>query len=123
MTAKTPDGKEIYKESKVHMPVPPKFGRGSEMGRGPYEKSGLLPGTNSLAPFCTITNTFKIPFPYEDMKKGKKTVKNILFKEMDVDVEIWYLPFGEKKGKLWDGEKFSKAAVLWKKVTKKMTID
>lgn len=108
MTAKTPDGKEIKKYSRDFMPVPARFGRGYKMGRGPYEKSGLIRNL-SLLPLSTIIKTFFIPFDKA--------------KEMDIEVELWYLPFGEKKGIVWDGEKITRAFYLWKKVTKKVTID
>jgi len=121
VTAKTPDGKVIKRYSRNFMPVPARFGRGYKMGRGPYEKSGLIRNL-SLLPLNRITETFIIPF-YEEVKKGRKVIKRLLTKEMDIDVELWYLPFGEKKGILWDGEKITKAFYLWKKVTKKVTID
>ncbi|KPJ65525.1 MAG: hypothetical protein AMJ45_05070 [Syntrophobacter sp. DG_60] len=98
------------------MPAPGRMACGEEMGRGPYEKAGLIRDT-SLPPLRTITETFEMPFPYEDVKKGKKTVRNILVKEMDIDVELWYVPFGERKGPL------SQWNQLWYKETKKVTID
>lgn len=60
MTAKTADGKEIFKTSKIYMPVPQQIGRGDRMGRGPYEKSCIIRDL-SLPPHKTIIEKFKIP--------------------------------------------------------------
>jgi hypothetical protein len=40
VTAKTTDDTVVYNEQRIYMPFPGRFGRGKEMGRGPYEKSG-----------------------------------------------------------------------------------
>ena len=42
MTAKDSKGKELFKQSKIYMPIPQQLGRGDKMGRGPYEKSGII---------------------------------------------------------------------------------
>ncbi len=83
------------------------------MGRGPYEKSGIIRDT-SLLPFRTITENYDIQFPFKDVKEDKKTVRKILDHEMTVDVELWYLPFGTRD----EDDSF-----LWKKVTKKVSIE
>lgn len=111
MTAKTPDGKEIFKESKIYMPVPQQLGRGDRMGRGPYEKSGII-RDSSLPPNKTVTEKFEIPFPVEDVKEGGKVTRKILSYDMTVDIELWYLPFGTK----------TDSPFLWHKVTKKIEI-
>ncbi len=113
MTAKTPDGKEIFNESKVYMPVPGRRGRGDKMGRGPYEKSGILRDT-ALPPLKTVTEKFDIFSPFEDVKEGEKTVRKTLANEMTIDVELWYHPFGAKE---------EEHSFLFGKVTKKVGIE
>ena len=88
------------------------MGRGDKMGRGPYEKSSIVRDT-ALPPLRTVTEKFTIPYPYKDVKKGKKKVRKILSHDMNVDVELWYLPFGSKKD-----EPF-----LFRKVTRKVSIE
>jgi len=114
--ARAPDGKEVSRTSKIYMPAPGKMGYGKEMGRGPYEKAGLIRDT-ALPPHRTIVETFEIPFPNEKVKRGKEIYGKPLFKEMDIDVELWYVPFGETEGPAarWNQ--------LWRKLTKKVTID
>lgn len=111
MTAKTPDGKEIFKQSKIYMPVPQQLGRGDRMGRGPYEKSGMI-RDSSLPPLRTVTEKFEIPFPVEDVKEGQRTVRKTIANDMTIDVELWYLPFGTK----------TDSPFLWRKVTKQISI-
>lgn len=111
MTAKTADGKEIFKESKIYMPVPQQLGRGDRMGRGPYEKSGII-RDSSLPPHRTVTEKFEIPFPVEEVKEGGKVIRKVLSHDMTVDIELWYLPFGTK----------TDSPFLWHKVTKKVEI-
>jgi hypothetical protein len=116
VAAKTSDGKEIYKETKIYMPYPGRFCRGDQMGRGPYEKCGFFPDT-TLPVNREVTATFRIPYPYKDVKKGDETERNILSKEIEINFELWYVPFGETTGPL------SQWNVLWHKVTKKVTIE
>jgi len=99
VTAKDNKGKEIFKQSKIYMPIPQQLGRGDKMGRGPYEKSGILRDT-TLPPGRPVHETFEIGFPSGEF-------------DMTVDVELWYLPFGNK-----DSDPF-----LWQKVTKKASIE
>ncbi len=68
------------------------------MGRGPYEKSGLLAET-SLPPMRHVHEKFEIPYPYTDVaqKNGKKR-RELLNDELDVTVKLWYVPFGEFDG-------------------------
>jgi len=98
VTAKTKDGKEIYKKQDIFMPYPGRMGRGEEMGRGPYEKSGLLADT-SLPPGRIVRKTFEIPFPFKDvtLKDGKKD-RNLLADEITAEIRLWYVPFGEFDG-------------------------
>jgi hypothetical protein len=92
VTAKTKDGEEIYNDQKIYMPFPARMGVGKEMGRGPYEKSGLLRET-SIPPMATVHETFEITYPFKD--NGQR---ELLADELDVKVTFWYLPFGEFDG-------------------------
>jgi hypothetical protein len=99
VTAKDSKGKQLFKQSKIYMPIPQQLGRGDKMGRGPYEKSGILKDT-SLPPNRLVREDFEIPFPAGEY-------------EMTVDVELVYLPFGAR-----DADPFT-----WQKVTKKVSIE
>ena len=102
MTANNKDDKEIYKAQKIYMPFPGRFARGKEMGRGPYEKSGLLRET-SLPPRSTVHETFELTYPFKDVAKGDTTRRELVDDELKVSVKLWYLPFGE----------FDSYAVVW----------
>ncbi len=94
------------------MPIPQQLGRGDKMGRGPYEKSGILRDT-SLPPNRPVNESFDIPFPAEFARKDGKDVTTILDYDMTVDVELMYLPFGTKES----------GQCTWQKVTKKVSIE
>ncbi len=94
------------------MPIPQQLGRGDKMGRGPYEKSGILRDT-SLPPNRPVNESFDIPFPAEFARKDGKDVTTILDYDMIVDVELMYLPFGTKES----------GQFTWRKVTKKVSIE
>lgn len=94
VTAKTNDGKVFFNGEKIFMPIPQQFGRGDKMGRGPYEKSGLL-RDSSLPPHKTVKEEFSIPVYQETTKDGKVT-RSIIANDFTVDVELWYLPYGKK---------------------------
>jgi len=94
------------------MPIPQQLGRGDKMGRGPYEKSGII-RDNGLPPNRPVHESFEIPFPVEDVKKDDKLVRNILDYDMTIDVELMYLPFGTKES----------GTFIWQKVTKKVSIE
>lgn len=79
------------------MPYPGRMGRGSEMGRGPYEKSGMLKET-SLPPMKTVKESFEIPFPYKDVEKAGQKSRDLVADELDVAIKLWYVPFGEFDG-------------------------
>ena len=81
------------------------------MGRGPYEKSGLVRDT-AFAPRKTTVDEFEIPL-YKEEKKDGKTVRSKLAEEFDLNVELWYLPHGEKED---PGNNF-----MFRKFTKKLT--
>ncbi len=89
------------------MPIPQQLGRGDKMGRGPYEKSGILID-NGLPPGKPVREKFEIPFPAE-FKDGKTT---ILDYGMTVDVELIYEPFGDKE-----------TGFTWHKVTKQVNVE
>lgn len=75
------------------MPQSPAYGRGDKTVYGPFRKSGMLRDT-SLQPGKTIIESFDIKFPYEDVEKDGKKVRDIKAREMDVTVKLWYLPAG-----------------------------
>jgi hypothetical protein len=112
VTAKDSKGNELFNESKVYMPIPQQLGRGDKMGRGPYEKSGII-RDNGLPPDRVVLETFAIPFPVEEVKKDDKIIRNILDHDMIIEVELMYLPFGTI-----ESGKFS-----WRKVTRKVSIE
>jgi hypothetical protein len=111
VTVKTSDGKEVFHTEKVHMPVPQRLGRGDQMGRGPYEKSGLI-RDSAFAPLKTTVDEYDIPL-YKEEKKDGKIVRTKLAEEFNIDVELWYLPHGEKDD---PGNNF-----MFSKFTKKLT--
>jgi hypothetical protein len=94
VTAKTSDGNVFCNTEKIYMPTPQQFGRGDKMGRGPYEKSGMLRDA-SLPPHKTVKEQFSIPV-YTDATKDGKLVRTLLANDFTVDVEVWYLPYGKK---------------------------
>ena len=94
VTAKTKDGKEFYKGEKIYMPVPQQMGRGDKMGRGPYEKSGLV-RDSSLPPLKTTREQFLIPV-YTESTKDDKLVRTIIANDFTVDVKVLYQPYGKK---------------------------
>ena len=87
------------------------MGRGDRMGRGPYEKSGLLEDT-SLPPLRTVTTTLDIFFPVKVEEVNGKKISSITSDTMDVEVKLWYLPFGTM-----DDDPF-----LWKEFKKTVKI-
>ena len=93
------------------MPIPQQLGRGDKMGRGPYEKSGII-RDNGLPPNRPVQENFEIPYPAEYVKKDGKDVTNILDHEMTVDIELIYMPFGERD-----------TGITWHKVTKKIALE
>lgn len=67
------------------------------MGRGPYEKSGLLRET-SIPPLSRVHETFEITYPFEDVAKAGGKRRELINDELNVAVTVWYLPFGEFDG-------------------------
>ena len=84
MTAKTKDGKEIFKDSKIYM-TQATNSRGDAMVYGAHFKMGYTRDT-SLQPLKKKIETYEINFPYED-KEGKREIKA---KEMDITVVLRY---------------------------------
>ena len=78
------------------MPVPQQLGRGDRMGRGPYEKSGLIEDTG-LPPGKTVHERFDIMFPIEEVEVDGKFVNKPSTYDLDISVKLWYLPFGSAK--------------------------
>ena len=113
MTAKTEDGKEIFKAEKIYMPVPQQFGIGDKMGRGPYEKSGII-RDSGLPPGKTVTEKFDVPL-YTEVQTDGKITRNLIANEFLIDVELWYLPYGKRDD---PGN-----SVMWEKVTKKIGLE
>ena len=84
------------------MPVPERFARDGVMGRGPYEKSGIVADT-ALHPLKKTYEHFELLFPYED--GDEKTT-------LDLKVQLWYLPYGN----------MNSDPFLWKEYTETLDI-
>lgn len=93
----------MFNNEKIYMPVPQQMGRGDKMGRGPYEKSGLLEDT-SLPPGKMVEERFEIYFPLQDGK--------LVTDEYEVNVKLWYLPYGT----------MNSDPFLWRDETRKVKI-
>jgi hypothetical protein len=93
------------------MPTPQQMAKGDRMGRGPYEKSGLLEDT-SLPPLRTITQSYDIFFPTKVEEKNGKKISTLSSDSMDIEVKLWYLPYGTM-----DDDPF-----LWKEFKKTVKI-
>jgi len=93
------------------MPIPQQLGRGVSMGRGPYEKSGMLEDS-SLPPLRTVTSTYDVFFPFTDEEVGDKVVRRFTTERLDLEIKLWYLPFGTM-----DDDAF-----LWREVKKTVSI-
>lgn len=75
------------------MPVPQQLGRGHRMGRGPYEKSGLVEDT-SLPPLRTQAYTYDVYYPVHDEEGEDAVVRTFPVDTLEIEVKLWYLPFG-----------------------------
>jgi hypothetical protein len=87
VTANMKDGKGLFAQSRVYMPVAQRMGRGNAMGRGPYEKSGMIVDT-SLPVGTPVLERFEISVPGEMPAGGGG--------EIVIRARLWYLPFGTK---------------------------
>lgn len=89
------------------MPIPQQLGRGNRMGRGPYEKSGLVQDS-SLPPLRPVMSSYEIFFPFEEKEnEDGDTVRTFPSESLDVEVKLWYLPYGtmDDDAFLWREEK------------------
>lgn len=90
VTAKTKDGKVVFSDEKIYMPQSTNS-RGDKMVYGPGRKMGIVRDT-SLQPMQTKVETYEIKFPYEDVMKEGKKVRDIKAKEMDIEISLWHQP-------------------------------
>ncbi len=82
------------------------------MGRGPYEKSGLVEDS-SLPPLRTASWSYEIFFPVEEKENEEgDVVRSFPSDSLEIEVQLWYLPYGT----MWDG------AVLWREEKRTVTI-
>lgn len=95
MTAKTKEGKEIFRAQKIYMPQSTASRGEDTMVYGPFRKVGIIRDT-SLQPLQTKVETFEIFFPMKEVVKDEKKVRELETKEIIIDVELWYLPAGAK---------------------------
>jgi len=93
------------------MPVPQQLGRGDRMGRGPYEKSGLIEDTG-LPPGKTVHERFDIMFPVEEVEVAGKFVNMPTSYELDIEVKLWYLPFGSPNADPFLWREFNKKVII-----------
>jgi hypothetical protein len=96
------------------MPIPQQLGRGNRMGRGPYEKSGLVEDS-SLPPLRTVTSTYEIFFPAEEKEnEDGDTVRTFPSDTLEISVQLWYLPYGtmDDDAFLWREEKKTVKVVM-----------
>lgn len=93
--------------------MPQKMGRGDKMGRGPYEKSGIINDTG-LPPGKTVEEHFEIPFYTEDVENedGRVIERKLLDNELNINVKLWYLPYGNMQSDPF----------LWQEFTQKVTV-
>ena len=82
----------MFNQEKIYMPVPQQLGRGDRMGRGPYEKSGLVQDS-SLPPLRTVTSSFEIFFPFEE-KENEDGWRTFPSDSLDIEVKLTYMPYG-----------------------------
>lgn len=93
------------------MPVPQQLGRGDKMGRGPYEKTGMIEDTG-LPPGKIIHERFDIMYPMTEVEVNGKTINQPLAYDLDIEVNLWYYPFGSA----------NTDPFLWREFTKKVSI-
>ena len=95
------------------MPVPQQLARGDRMGRGPYEKSGIIEDTG-LPPGKPVHERFDIFFPMKDVEEKGKTVSKLLAYDLDIEVKLWYLPFGSMNADPFLWREFNKTVSISK---------
>ncbi len=102
----------MFSEDKIYMPLPQYMARGDKMGRGPYEKSGIINDTG-LPPGKTVEEHFEILFPTDDERKGRRVISRTLTdNKLDINVKLWYLPYGNKKSDPFLWQEFSKTVTV-----------
>ena len=96
----------MFEQQRTFMPIPQQLGRGDRMGRGPYEKSGLLEDS-SLPPLRTLEYDYEIFFPVKEEETDEDVVRTFPSETLDVLVQLWYLPYGTMDDDpfLWREEK------------------
>jgi hypothetical protein len=102
VVARTPDGNEFYFDEKSFMPVPQSYGRGDKMGRGPFQKAGMILDT-ALPPLREVRQHYEIPVP---LRAGR---------EIEISVRLLYLPYGSTRE--------ADDPVVWRDVVRKVTLD
>ena len=103
----------MYNQDKIYMPVPQQLGRGDKMGRGPYEKSGIIEDTG-LPPGKMVHERFEIPYPLVDVEENGKTVSRPSDYDLNIEVKLWYLPFGSANSDPFLWREFSKTVSISK---------
>jgi hypothetical protein len=93
------------------MPVPQQLARGSRMGRGPYEKSGLVEDT-SLPPLRTLTFSDDIFYPVHDQETDDGVVRTFPSDTLEIEVKLWYLPFGTMESDPFLWHEFKKKVAI-----------
>jgi len=78
------------------MPVPQRLARGEKMGRGPYEKSGMVADT-ALHPGKKYKEHFEIYYPVQEKLVDGKTQRSLATDKLKVQVKLRYQPFGPKE--------------------------
>jgi len=101
----------VFAQEKIYMPVPQQLGRGDRMGRGPYEKSGIIEDTG-LPPGKNVHERFDIMFPIEEVEENGKFVNKPKTFELDIEVKLWYRPFGTERSDPFLWREFNKTVRL-----------
>jgi hypothetical protein len=89
------------------MPVPQQLARGDRMGRGPYEKSGLIEDTG-LPPGKRVHERFDILYPMQEVEENGKTVNRPVSTDLNIEVKLYYLPFGSMNSSPFVWREFNK---------------
>lgn len=103
----------MFNQEKIYMPVPQQLARGDRMGRGPYEKSGLIEDTG-LPPGKLVKERFDIFFPQEEAEENGKTVTKTTAYDLDLEVKLTYLPFGSPNSDPFVWREFTKTVSISK---------
>jgi len=102
----------LFEKEIIYMPTPALMARGNNMGRGPYEKSGIYEDT-ALHPGQKVEERFEIFFPVTEVDTPDGGTAQVAEeREMDVTVQLWYKPFGNMS-----------AAELWREWTQTISLD